>query len=86
MQGEERNIGIAVVDVADNGGGSLARGGALFAVDEIRDLEGERQVRLVVLGAAGGRDEALELRWRTTELCPSIARGRACGGGLHVDV
>lgn len=49
-EGEQGNIGVAVVDEADNGCGSLARGGALLAVDEVRDLEVERQIGLVVLG------------------------------------
>lgn len=58
-ESEQGDIGIPVVDEADNGGGSLARGCALLAVDEIGDLEVQGEVRLVVLGAAGGLDEAL---------------------------
>lgn len=73
VEGEEGDIGVAVVDVADNGGGGLARGGALLAVDEVGDLEAQGEVGLVVLGAAGRLDEAVELRGRAGAEVPAVA-------------
>lgn len=64
VQGQQADIGVAGIDVVDDGDGGLARSGALLAVDEVGDLEVEGEVRLVVLGAAGARDEALQLRGR----------------------
>lgn len=80
---KQGDIGVAVVDEADNGSGSLARGGALFAVDQVRDLEIERQVGLVVFGAAGSLDEAQELRWRAADISPAVAGRRASRGSFH---
>lgn len=57
-EGQQGNVGVAVVDEADNGRRSLARGGAFLAVDEVRNLEIKRQVGLVVFGTAGSLDEA----------------------------
>lgn len=61
IQGEQRDVGVAVVDVVDYSHGGFARGRALFGIDEVGDLEIQGQVGLVVLGAAGGLDKSLEL-------------------------
>lgn len=82
-EGKQGNIGVAVVDEADNGCGSLARGGALFAVDEVRNLEVKRQIRLVVFGAAGSLDEAQELRRGATDIAPAIASRGASRSSFH---
>lgn len=78
VDGQQRNVWIAVIDVIDNGRGGLARCAALLGVDEVGDLEVEGQVGLVVLGTAGRLDEALELRRRPTKLAPAIAGSSAC--------
>lgn len=84
VEGEKGDILVAVVDVVDNGDGSLARGGALFCIYEVADLQVEGEIGLVVLGAAGARDEALELGGsRYAELVPAVARRRSGRGGLH---
>lgn len=83
-EGEQGNIGVAVVDEADNGRGSLARGAALFAVDEVRNLEVERQIGLVVFGAAGSLDEAQELRRGATSVAPAIASRGASRSSFHL--
>ena len=85
VEGEQRDVGVAVVDVVDDGHGGLARGRTLFGVDQVGDLEVQGQVRLVVVGTAGGRDEALKLRrCRTAHLGPPVARGIAGRRRLHV--
>lgn len=83
-EGEQGNIGVAVVDEADNGCGSLARGGALLAVDEVRNLEVERQIGLVVFGAAGSLDEAQELRRGAANVAPAIASRGASRSSFHL--
>lgn len=77
VEGQQGDIGIAVVDVVDDGDGSLARGGALLGVDEVRDLEVQGEVGLVVLRAAGSLDEALELRGGMAAVSPPLV---SCGG------
>lgn len=52
-QGEHRDVRIAVVDVLDNGDGSLARSIALLRVDQIGNLEVQGQVWLEVLRVTG---------------------------------
>lgn len=83
-ESKQGNIGVAVVDEANNGRGSLARGGALLAVDEVRDLEVERQIGLVVFGAAGSLDEAQELRRGATSVAPAIASRGASRSSFHL--
>lgn len=61
VEGEQGNVGVAVVDVVDDGHGGLSGGGTLFGIDQVGDLEVQGQVGLVVVGTAGGRDEALKL-------------------------
>ncbi len=61
VQGQQGDVGVAVVDVVDDADGGLARGRALLAVDQVGDLEVQRQVRLVILGTAGRLDKALKL-------------------------
>ena len=58
VEGEEGDVGVAVVDEADNGRGGLARGGALLAIDEVGDLETQRQVGFIVLGTTSRLDVA----------------------------
>lgn len=86
VEGEHGDGGVAVVDVVDDGHSGLARGGALFGVDQVGDLEVQGQVGLIVLGAAGGLDEALELGGSvTTPSSPGVPGGRPCAGRLHRD-
>lgn len=85
VEGEQRNVGVAVVNVVDNGHGGLSRGGTLLGVDQVGDLEVQGQVGFVVVGTAGGRDEALKLgRGRAAHLGPPVARGIAGRRRLHV--
>lgn len=84
VEGEQGDVGVALVDVVDNGRGSLARRRALFAVDEVRDLEVERQVGLVVVRAARRVDVPLDLRRRLAAvLAPAVAGSRTSRGCLH---
>lgn len=86
VEGEQGDVGITVVDVVDDSNGGLAGGGALFGVDQVCDLEIQGQVGLVVFGAAGGLDEALELgRSVAAPSSPWVAGGRSCAGRLHRD-
>lgn len=85
VEGKQRDVGIAVVDVIDDGHRGLSRGGTLFGVDQVGDLEVQGQVGLVVVGTAGGRDEALKLgRCRAAHLGPPVTRGVAGRRRLHV--
>lgn len=52
-EGEHRDIGIAMVDVLDNGDGSLSWSIALLSIDQVGYLQIQGQVRLEVLGVAG---------------------------------
>lgn len=52
-EGEHGDIGIAVVDVLDNGDGGLSWRVALLSIDQVGYLEIQGQVRLEVLGVAG---------------------------------
>lgn len=81
---EQGDIGIAMVDEGDDSGSSFPWRSTLLRIDQISDLEVECKVRLVVLGAAGGLDEALELgRGTAAELGPAIAGGRPGRSRLH---
>lgn len=83
-EGEQGDIGVAMVDIVDDGHGGLARGAALLGVDEVGDLEVEGEVGLVVLGATGGLDEALQLRrCVAAPASPRVPGGRSCAGRLH---
>lgn len=61
VEGEQADVGIAGIDIVDDGDGGLARRGALLAVDEVGDLEVEGEIGLEVIGTAGAGDEALQL-------------------------
>lgn len=39
VQGQQGDVGVAVIDIANDGHGGLAWGGALLRVDQVRDLE-----------------------------------------------
>ncbi len=83
-EGEQADIGVAGIDVVDDGDGGLARGGALLAVDEVGDLEVEGEVGLDVVGAAGAEDEALQLgRLRVAHVSPAASSRRTGRGSLH---
>lgn len=83
-EGEQGHVGVAVVDVVHNGHGGLARGAALLGVDDIDNLEVEGEVGLVVLGATGGLDVALQLRrCVAAPASPWVPGGRSCAGRLH---
>lgn len=87
IQGEHGDIGVAVVDVVNDGDGGLAGGRALLGVDEVGDLEVQGEVGLVVLRTAGGLDEALELRRDVAApSSPRVPGGRPCAGRLHCEV
>lgn len=60
-QGQQGDVGVTVVDEVDNGRGSLARGSSLLAINEVRNLEIQCEVGLVVVGTAGRLDVALQL-------------------------
>jgi hypothetical protein len=79
VEGEQGHVRVAVVDIAHNGHGGLARRRALLGIDEVGDLEVEGQVRLVVLGGTGARDEALELRGGGIPELPPAVAGRVAG-------
>lgn len=86
VQGEQGDVGVAVVDVVNDSHGGLAWGAALFGIDQVGDLEIQGQVGLVVLGAAGRLNEALELgRSVAAPSSPWVAGGRPCAGRLHRD-
>lgn len=81
---EESDIGVAVVNERDNGSGCLTRSSTLLGIDKVCDLEVQGEVRLVVLGATGSLNEALELgRGTAAELGPAIAGGRPGRSRLH---
>jgi hypothetical protein len=61
IEGEDGNVCVAMVDVPDNCDGSFSRGATLLAVDEVGNLKVQCQIGLVILGAAGGGYEALQL-------------------------
>ena len=85
VEGEQGHVGVSVVDVVDNGHGGFSRSGTLLGIDQVGDLEVQGQVGLVVVGAAGGRDEALKLgRGRAAHLGEPVARGIAGRCRLHV--
>lgn len=84
VEGEQGDIGITVVNVVDDGHRSLAWGGTLLGIDKVGDFEVQGEVGLVILRAAGGLDEALELGgWVTTPSSPRVPGGRSCAGRLH---
>lgn len=84
-QSQYGHTGIAVVHIVDDGHGGFAWGGALLGVDQVGDLEVEGQVWLVVFGAAGALDEALELGGSMPPSSPWVSGGRSCAGRLHRD-
>lgn len=86
VQGEKADVRVARVDVVDDGGGSFAGCAAFLAVDQIRDLEVEGEVRFVVFGAAGARYKSLKLcRPWIAQLAPAVPRRSSSGGGFHPD-
>lgn len=61
IQGKHCDVGVAVVDIAHDSHGSLARSRALLGVDEVGNLKIKGQIWFVVLGTASGLYESLEL-------------------------
>ena len=79
-EGEQGNVGIAMINIVDNGSSRFTRGGTLLGVYEIGDFEVQSEIGLIVLGTAGMLDEALKLgggsarRWH---IVPAVASRRA---------
>lgn len=86
-QCQEGDIGIAVVDVANDRNGSLPRRIALLGIDQVRNFEAQRQIWLEVLGRAGVLDVALERCGggfgREGE---AVSRGVSGGGCFHGEI
>lgn len=61
VEGEQRDIGVAVVDHGDDGHRGLARGRALLGIDQVGDFEIQGEIGLVVVRTAGGLNKTLEL-------------------------
>ena len=51
-ESKQRDVGVSVVDVVDNGNSGFARRIPLLGIDEVCDLEIDCQIGLEVLGAA----------------------------------
>jgi hypothetical protein len=86
VEGEHGDVAAAVVDVADDGDGGLARGGPLLGINQVGDFEIQGEVGFVVLGAASCLDEAMELGRRgRAHLPPAVSRGEPRRSRLHVD-
>lgn len=73
VEGKKSDVGVAMINVADDGSGGLAGSSALLVVDKVSDLEAQGKVGLVVLGAAGGLDEPQQLGGWPAEFSPAIA-------------
>lgn len=58
---QQGDVGVAMIDVIDDRDSPLPRRIALFRIDEVGDLEIERQIGLEVLGTACLLDVSLEL-------------------------
>jgi hypothetical protein len=84
--GEQSNVGIAMINVINDGSSSLPRSRALLGVYKIGNFEIQSEIWFVVLGTAGSLDEALELgggsagRW---QIAPAVASRGASRSGLH---
>lgn len=85
---EQGNVGIAMINVVDDGSSSLTRSRAFLGVYKIGNFEAQSEIGFIVLGTAGSLDEALELgggsagRW---QIAPAVASRGASRSGLHCE-
>lgn len=73
MESQHRDVGVTMIDEADDLHGGLARAVGLLLVDQVRDLEFERHVGLVVRGIAGALDVGDEVALAAAE--PEVGHG-----------